>query len=80
MNTNTKANAFDKLLASSASSVNDCHANCVEFSLAETVNNSLAVNTEWSFTINDLKHKVVFALRDFEGRVSGLLGISKPAL
>ena len=78
--TNTKANAFAKLSATSASSINECHVNRVEFSLAETANNGITVNTRWSTTINALEHRVVFALRDSEGRVSGLLGISKPVV
>ena len=78
--TNTKANAFAKLSATSAASINECHVTRVEFSLAETANNGIAVNTRWSSTINALEHRVVFALRDSQGRVSGLLGISKPAV
>ena len=61
--TNTKANAF--------ASINECHVNRVEFSLAETTNNGIAVNTRWSSTINALEHRMVFALRDSQGRVSG---------
>ena len=54
LKTNSQANTFAKLSASSASSINECHVNRVEFSLAETSKTSLAVNFRLSFTTHAL--------------------------